>query len=144
MFTKERQQKDMINMRYSVFGKKKGKRTAYRGRQAFQVEHKKQVSDAFGVLPPLHNLHSCWLSLWPGPEQRLQGHPKDRAAYKKVRANPKKMHNKTKRLRTPEEAERHFPGFLSFTDCTENSRHQGLKTGEEERHTTRERGKCMP
>ena len=32
---------------------------------------------------------------------------------------PQKMHKITKRLQTPEEVERHFPGFLSFTDCTE-------------------------
>ena len=37
-------------MRYSVYQKKKGKRTVYRGRQAFQVEHKKQVYDAFVYL----------------------------------------------------------------------------------------------
>ena len=32
---------------------------------------------------------------------------------------PQKIHKITKRLRTPEEVEKHFPGFLSFTDCTE-------------------------
>ncbi|MER5175795.1 MAG: transposase family protein [Candidatus Nitrosocosmicus sp.] len=33
---------------------------------------------------------------------------------------PQKIYNKTKRLRTPEEeVEKYFPGFLSFTDCTE-------------------------
>jgi DDE superfamily endonuclease len=32
---------------------------------------------------------------------------------------PQKMHKTAKRLRTPEEVERHFPGFISFTDCTE-------------------------
>ena len=32
---------------------------------------------------------------------------------------PQKMHKITKRLRTPEEVEKYFPGFISFTDCTE-------------------------
>ena len=32
---------------------------------------------------------------------------------------PQKMCRLTKRLRTPQEAERHFPGFIAFTDCTE-------------------------
>ncbi len=32
---------------------------------------------------------------------------------------PQKMQKTTKRLPKPEEAERHFPGFLSFIDCTE-------------------------
>ena len=32
---------------------------------------------------------------------------------------PQKMHRLSKGLRMPEEVERHFPGFLSFTACTE-------------------------
>src|SRR6185437_10693251 len=32
---------------------------------------------------------------------------------------PQKLYNKTKRLRTAEEVEQYFPGFLAFTDCTE-------------------------
>jgi hypothetical protein len=32
---------------------------------------------------------------------------------------PQKINKITKRLKTPEEVEQYFPGFLSFTDCTE-------------------------
>ena len=32
---------------------------------------------------------------------------------------PQKTYNITKRLQTPEEVEQYFPGFLAFTDCTE-------------------------
>ncbi len=32
---------------------------------------------------------------------------------------PQKTYNITKRLRTPDEVEKYFPGFLAFTDCTE-------------------------
>ena len=32
---------------------------------------------------------------------------------------PQKTYNKTKRLKTPGEVEKYFPGFLAFTDCTE-------------------------
>ncbi len=32
---------------------------------------------------------------------------------------PQKIYSMTKRLRTPEEVEKYFPGFLSFIDCTE-------------------------
>ena len=32
---------------------------------------------------------------------------------------PQKVYNKTKRLKTPEEVEKYFPGFLAFTGCTE-------------------------
>jgi hypothetical protein len=32
---------------------------------------------------------------------------------------PQKLYNKTKRLRTAEEVEKYFPGFLAFIDSTE-------------------------
>jgi hypothetical protein len=32
---------------------------------------------------------------------------------------PQKMHRLSKRLRTPKEVEKCFPGFISFTDCAE-------------------------
>jgi len=32
---------------------------------------------------------------------------------------PQKIYNITKRLKTLEEVERYFPGFLAFIDCTE-------------------------
>ena len=58
---------------------------------------------------------------------------------------PQKMHKTTKRLRTPEEAERHFPGFLSFTDCTEQqiprpeskTRRKTYYSGKRKRHTVK-------
>ncbi len=56
-----------------------------------------------------------------------------------------KMHKTTKRLRTPEEVERHFPGFLSFIDCTEqeiprpeNRRRKKMHySGKKRRHTVK-------
>lgn len=58
---------------------------------------------------------------------------------------PQKMHKITKRLRTPEEVERHFPGFLSFTDCTEQqiprpeskTRRKAYYSGKRKRHTVK-------
>ena len=32
---------------------------------------------------------------------------------------PQKIYNKTKRLKTPEEVEEYFPGFIAFIDSTE-------------------------
>jgi hypothetical protein len=32
---------------------------------------------------------------------------------------PQKLYKVTKRLKTKEEIEKYFPGFLAFTDCTE-------------------------
>ena len=57
---------------------------------------------------------------------------------------PQKIYNKTKRLRTPEEVEQYFPGFLAFTDCTEqqqiprpidNKRKKTFYSGKKKRHT---------
>lgn len=58
---------------------------------------------------------------------------------------PQNMHKITKRLRTPEEVERHFPGFLSFTDCTEQQlprpknrrRRKAYYSGKRKRHTVK-------
>ena len=56
---------------------------------------------------------------------------------------PQRMHKTTKRLRTPEEVERHFPGFIAFTDCTEQQiprpknkeRRKTHYSGKKKRHT---------
>jgi hypothetical protein len=32
---------------------------------------------------------------------------------------PQKLYKVTKRLKTKEEVEEYFPGFIAFTDCTE-------------------------
>lgn len=58
---------------------------------------------------------------------------------------PQKIHKITKRLRTPEETEKYFPGFLSFTDCTEqqiprpenNMRRKMYYSGKKKRHTVK-------
>ena len=56
---------------------------------------------------------------------------------------PQKIYPLTKRLQTPEEVEQYFPGFLSFTDCTEqqiprpvdNKRKKTFHSGKKKRHT---------
>ena len=58
---------------------------------------------------------------------------------------PQKLYNKTKRLRTTEEVEKYFPGFLAFTDCTEqqiprpvdNKRRKVFYSGKKKRHTVK-------
>ena len=45
-----------------------------------------------------------------------------------------------KKARTPEEAEKYFPGFLAFID-SQNSRYQDLWIRVEERYTIREEEK---
>ena len=56
---------------------------------------------------------------------------------------PQKIYNITKRLKTPEEVEQYFPGFLAFTDCTEQqiprpvdkNRRKILYSGKKKKHT---------
>jgi hypothetical protein len=58
---------------------------------------------------------------------------------------PQKTYNKTKRLKTPEEVEQYFPGFLAFTDCTEQqiprpidkNRRKLYYSGKKKRHTVK-------
>jgi len=58
---------------------------------------------------------------------------------------PQKIYKLTKRLQTPEEVEKYFPGFLSFIDCTEqsiprptdNKRKKIFYSGKKKRHTVK-------
>jgi hypothetical protein len=58
---------------------------------------------------------------------------------------PQKTYNITKRLKTPEEVEEYFPGFIAFTDCTEQQiprpkdkrRRKAYYLGKKKRHTVK-------
>ena len=58
---------------------------------------------------------------------------------------PKKIYNITNRLKTPQEVEKYFPGFLSFIDCTEqqiprpidNKRKKIFYLGKKKKHTVK-------
>jgi hypothetical protein len=51
----------------------------------------------------------------------LQGYPKDRKTDKTMPTNSAEniQYNKKKRLKTKEEVEQYFPGFIAFVDVTE-------------------------
>ncbi len=58
---------------------------------------------------------------------------------------PQKTYNITKRLKTSEEVEQYFPGFLAFTDCTEQQiprpedkrRRKAYYSGKKKKHTVK-------
>jgi hypothetical protein len=58
---------------------------------------------------------------------------------------PQKVYNITRRLKTPEEVEKYFPGFLAFKDCTEQQiprpvdkeRRKMYYSGKKKRHTVK-------
>ena len=60
-------------------------------------------------------------------------------------ANSAKIYPITKRLQTKEAVEKYFPGFLAFTDCTEqqiprpvdNKRRNAYYSGKKKRHTVK-------
>jgi DDE superfamily endonuclease len=58
---------------------------------------------------------------------------------------PQKIYNITKRLKTPQEVEQYFPGFLAFIDCTEQQiprpknkrKRRTYYSGKKKRHTVK-------
>jgi DDE superfamily endonuclease/Helix-turn-helix of DDE superfamily endonuclease len=58
---------------------------------------------------------------------------------------PQKIYNITKRLKTPDEVEKYFPGFLAFIDSTEqqiprpknNRKRKAYYSGKKKRHTVK-------
>ena len=54
---------------------------------------------------------------------------------------PQKIYNITKRLRTPDEVEKYFPGFLSFIDSTEQQIPRPIDNRKKERISIQERRK---
>jgi hypothetical protein len=58
---------------------------------------------------------------------------------------PQKLYNITKRLKTKEEVEKYFPGFMAFTDCTEQpiprpkdrKRKRKFYSGKKKKHTVK-------
>jgi hypothetical protein len=58
---------------------------------------------------------------------------------------PQKVYNKTKRLKTPEEVEKYFPGLLAFIDSTEQqiprpadkNKRKMYYSGKKKRHTVK-------
>ena len=60
-FTIRGYQKDTAGMRSSGYPIEKIEGTIHRCWETFQAGCKEQVSDAFGLLPSLHNPHIGWL-----------------------------------------------------------------------------------
>ncbi len=62
---------------------------------------------------------------------------------RKCLPRPQKIYNITKRLQTPDEVEKYFPGFIAFIDCTKQQiprpvdkrRREVYYSGKKKRHT---------
>ena len=115
--------------------------------KTFQTRPKKQISHAFGLLSSVHNLHISRLSFWLRSEYHLHWDiHKIESLIRKCIPIPQKLYNITRRLKTPKEVEKYFPGFMAFTDCTEqqiprrpvdNDKRMTFYSGKKKRHTVK-------
>src|SRR6185437_1123766 len=109
----------MLNIRYNVYLKENIKKeTGALGRH-FTLE----IKDRFLMLLVYYRLYITYtLSgfLFDLDQSNIcRDIQKIESLIKKCVPIPQKIYNKTKRLRTAEDVEKYFQGFLSFTDCTE-------------------------
>ena len=119
IFMTRKWQKDTAGMKSGGCPKER-QGTIHRCRQAFQTGCQEQVSDASWHIT-IFTLPTRWPAFcltWTraasaGTYRRLSRWSESACQFRK------RCTRLTKRLRTPEEVERYFPGFMSFTDCTE-------------------------
>ena len=71
------------------------------------------------VLPSIHHLHANGISLRSRPKHIYRDIEKIESLIRECLPIPQKLHKVTKRLKTKEEVEQYFPGFMAFTDCSE-------------------------
>ena len=121
-FMIKRYQKDMKNMKSSGYRQKeKIKRTIYRciGRY-FKARCKRQISNTFSLYYRLYITYTLAGFLFDLDQSNIcRDIQKIEPLIRKCVPIPQKIYKITKRLKTPEEVELYFPGFLSFIDSTE-------------------------
>jgi hypothetical protein len=91
------------------------------------------------VLSSVHHLHPDGISLrfgWTRVPYEGRDIQKIEGLIRSCLPIPQKLYNVTKRLKTKEEIEKYFPGFLAFTDCTEQPTHSKTSKEREEKKTT--------
>ena len=99
--------------------------------------------NASSLLSSLHNLYPSWFSVWFWPKHHIQRHTKVESLVSKCLPIPQKICNITNRLRTPDEVEKYFLGFISFIDFTEQQirkpvverKRKAYYSGKKKKHT---------
>jgi hypothetical protein len=90
------------------------------------------------VLSSVHHLHPDGISIWFGWTRVTYAGRDIQKIERLIRRClpiPQKLYKVTKRLKTKEEIEKYFPGFLAFTDCTEQPTHSKTSKEQEEKKT---------
>ncbi len=146
IFMIRRWQKDTAGMKSSGCPKERTEGTIHRRGQAFQAGCQEQVSDAFGIYYRLYITYTLAGFLFDLDQSNIcRDMQKIEPLVRKCVPIPQKMYSLSKRLRTPEEVEKCFPGFMSFTDCTEQQiprpeskrRRKMYYSGKRKRHTVK-------
>ena len=111
----------MKNMTYSVYHIKERKIEKEKpgAERHFKLDLKDRFIMILASLSPLHYLHVICFLFDLDQSNICRDIQKIEQLVRKCVPIPQKLYNKTKRLRTTEEVEKYFPGFLAFTDCTE-------------------------
>ena len=103
-------------MSLSVYQKERIERRAM-GRKTFQTRCKRQISNAFSVFR-LYITYTLDGFLFDLDQSNIcRDIQKIERLIRKCVPIPQKIYNITKRLQTPDEIEKYFPGFMSFIDC---------------------------
>ncbi len=115
-----RYQKDTTNMRSGDYPKRKERKRSIGAGRHFNLDVKNRflMLLVYGRLYITYTLAGFLFDL--DQSNICRDMQKIESLVRSCVPIPQKMYKITKRLRTPEEVEKYFPGFLSFIDCTEH------------------------
>ena len=98
--------------------KRKNRKRAMGAGRPFKLD----VKDRFLMILVYYRLYMHilygWFFIWFGWVIYVETYKKDWRLVRQCLPIPQKIYNITKRLKTPDEVEQYFPGFMSFIDCT--------------------------
>ncbi len=140
-----RYQKDTTNMRSGDYPKRKERKRSIGAGRHFNLDVKNRFLMLL-VYGRLYITYTLAVFLFDLDQSNIcRDMQKIESRVRSCVPIPQKMYKITKRLRTPEEVEKYFPGFLSFIDCTEHqiprpenkTRRNAHYSGKKKRHTVK-------
>jgi hypothetical protein len=109
----------MANMSYNVYQKKKNRKRDIGAGRPFKLDLKNRFL-MLSVYCRLYITYTLAGFLFGLDQSNIcRDIQKMEPLIRNYLPTPQKIYNITKRLKTPQEVEKYFPGFLSFIDCTE-------------------------
>ena len=132
-------------MRYNVYPKEKLEKEIYGAGRPFKLD----LKDRFLMLLVYYRLYITYTLagfLFDLDQSNIcRDIQKIERLIRQCLPIPQKIYNITKRLKTPEEVEQYFPGFLAFIDSTEQQiprpvdkrKRKAYYSGKKKRHTVK-------